>query len=688
MILKEFGNLAFDKKTMKKNVPYPVYLKWKEAARNNATLDRETADSIAHAMKIWAISKGATSYTHWFQPLNGKTATKKTAFLNRDDKHNPINRFSGKELIIGEPDASSFPSGGMRSTFEARGYTYWDLTANSFILDKVLYIPSVFVSYYGEKLDKKLPLIESMNMVSKAATGLCNLFLKDEPTYRVKAKVGLEQEFYLIDKKYFDKRIDLEYSGMTLVGSDPMIEKELISHYLGAIPERVNDFYEDINKELYDLGIYMEAEHNEVGPNQFEIAIMFENANISVDNNQLLMYILEKTALKHDLVCLLKEKPFKNMAGSGKHNNYSLATNYGKNLFSPSKDPKNNIIFLLFLSAMIEVCNKYQKLLRIASSSVTNDYRLGGNEAPPAIISMFIGCDLEDILKAIAEGDFEEKVVSNKVKIPHLGEIKTDSSDRNRTSPIAFTGNKFEFRMLGSSQSAADLNTVINIAMAESLEKIYKTLEPVEEENLKEEAYKLIKEIYLANKNILFQGDGYSKDWKEEAEKRGLENYPTFLDALKAAKDSKAYEIFEKSEIFSEKEIDSLINVQFEEVINFFSSQLEIINNMIHQEILPSAMREIKVVKDYLGFVNNEKLNQRAIKINSGVTELLEYSEKISDIIEKSDVLSDIEQKAYYLQKETRQVASDFRRISDSLEKLISRENYSMPNYVDMLKTL
>ena len=456
--MKEFGNLAFDKKTMKENVPYPVYLKWKEAARNNATLDRETADSIAHAMKIWAISKGATSYTHWFQPLNGKTATKKTAFLNRDDKHNPINRFSGKELIIGEPDASSFPSGGMRSTFEARGYTYWDLTANSFILDKVLYIPSVFVSFYGEKLDKKLPLIESMNMVSKVSSKLCNLFLKDEHTYRVKAKVGLEQEFYLIDKKYFDQRIDLEYSGMTLVGSDPMVEKELISHYLGAIPERVNDFYEDVNKALYDLGIYMEAEHNEVGPNQFEIAIMFENANISVDNNQLLMYILEKTALKHDLVCLLKEKPFKNMAGSGKHNNYSLATNYGKNLFSPGKDPKNNMTFLLFLAAMIEVCNECQKLIRIASSSVTNDYRLGGDEAPPAILSVFVGLDLEEILKAIARGDFEGQVPSNKVKIPHLGELKTDSSDRNRTSPIAFTGNKFEFRMLGSSQSAADLN--------------------------------------------------------------------------------------------------------------------------------------------------------------------------------------------------------------------------------------
>lgn len=686
--MKEFGNLAFDKKTMKENVPYPVYLKWKEAARNNATLDRETADSIAHAMKTWAISKGATSYTHWFQPLNGKTATKKTAFLNRDDKHNPINRFSGKELIIGEPDASSFPSGGMRSTFEARGYTYWDLTANSFILDKVLYIPSVFVSFYGEKLDKKLPLIESMNMVSKVATKLCNLFLKDEPTYRVKAKVGLEQEFYLIDKKYFDQRIDLEYSGMTLVGSDPMVEKELVSHYLGAIPERVNAFYEDVNKALYDLGIYMEAEHNEVGPNQFEIAIMFENANISVDNNQLLMYILEKTALKHDLVCLLKEKPFKNMAGSGKHNNYSLATNYGKNLFSPGKDPKNNMVFLLFLSAMVEVCNKYQKLIRIASSTVTNDYRLGGNEAPPAIISMFIGCDLEEILQAIANDDFEEKLISNKVKIPHLGEMKTDTSDRNRTSPIAFTGNKFEFRMLGSSQSAADLNTVINIGMAEALEKIYDKLKDANDENLKEAAYKIIKEIYLANKNILFQGDGYSEDWKKEAEKRGLENYPTYLDALKAAKDTRAYQIFEKVGIFSQKEIESIINVGFEDVIKFFQAQLEILNNMIHQEILPSAMREIKAIKDYLSFMENENLRQRATKINDEVGKLLVHSEKILDLIEKSETILDIETKAYFLQKETSQVAGEVRKISDTLEKLISRENYSMPNYVDMLKTL
>lgn len=686
--MKEFGNLAFDKKTMKENVPYPVYLKWKEAARNNITLDRETADSIAHAMKSWAISKGATSYTHWFQPLNGKTATKKTAFLNRDDKHNPINRFSGKELIIGEPDASSFPSGGMRSTFEARGYTYWDLTANSFIFDKVLYIPSVFVSFYGEKLDKKLPLIESMNMVSKVATKLCNLFLKDEPTYRVKAKVGLEQEFYLIDKKYFDQRIDLEYSGMTLVGSDPMVEKELVSHYLGAIPERVNAFYEDVNKALYDLGIYMEAEHNEVGPNQFEIAIMFENANISVDNNQLLMYILEKTALKHDLVCLLKEKPFKNMAGSGKHNNYSLATNYGKNLFSPGKDPKNNMVFLLFLSAMVEFCNKYQKLIRIASSTVTNDYRLGGNEAPPTIISMFIGLDLEDVLKSIANDNFEERIIANKVKIPHLGEMRTDTSDRNRTSPIAFTGNKFEFRMLGSSQSAADLNTVINIGMAEALEKIYARLKGVSEANLKEEAYKVIKEIYLANKNILFQGDGYSEDWKKEAGKRGLENYPTYLDALKVAKDSNAYHIFEKVGIFSQKEIESLLYVGFEDVINFFQAQLEILNNMIHQEILPSAMREIKGIKDYLSFMENENLSQRARRINEGVGELLAYSEKISSLIEKSEEISDIEEKATFLQEETSQVANEVRKISDSLEKLISRENYSMPNYVDMLKTL
>ena len=687
-ILKKFGNMAFDKKTMKENVPYPVYLKWKEAARGNANLDRETADSIAHAMKAWAISKGATSYTHWFQPLNGKTATKKTAFLNRDDKHNPIYRFSGKELIKGEPDASSFPSGGMRSTFEARGYTYWDLTANSFILDKVLYIPSVFVSFYGEKLDKKLPLIESMNMVSCEAARICNLFLKDETTYRVKAKLGLEQEFYLIDKKYFDKRIDLEYSGMTLIGSEPMVEKELVSHYLGAIPQRVNDFYEDVNSQLYDLGIYMEAEHNEVGPNQFEIAIMFENANISVDNNQLLMYILEKTALKHDLVCLLKEKPFKNMAGSGKHNNYSLATNYGKNLFSPGKDPKNNMTFLLFLAAMIEVCNQHQKLIRIASSSVTNDYRLGGDEAPPAILSVFVGLDLEEILEAIARGDFEGQIPSNKVKIPHLGELKTDSSDRNRTSPIAFTGNKFEFRMLGSSKSAADLNTVLNIAMAEALKKIADRLEKADEDSLKEEAYAIIREIYEANKRILFQGDGYSKEWKKEASDRGLDNYPSFLEALKAAKEDGAYDIFERARIFTSKEIESIINVEFEDVINFFSSQLEILNNMIQQEILPSAMREIKEIRDYLAFVDNDRLKARANKINEEVGDLLDYSEKILQILEKSESIKDREDKAFYLQNQTRSLAEKIREISDCLEKLISRENYSMPNYVDMLKSL
>lgn len=688
MVLKEFGNMAFDKKTMKENVPYPVYLKWKQAARNNATLDRESADAIAHAMKVWAISKGATSYTHWFQPLNGKTATKKTAFLNRDDKHNPINRFSGKELIKGEPDASSFPSGGMRSTFEARGYTYWDLTANSFILDKVLYIPSVFVSFYGEKLDKKLPLIESMNMVSKEASRVCNLFLKEEKTYRVKAKLGLEQEFYLIDKKYFDQRIDLEYSGMTLVGSDPMVEKELISHYLGDIPKRVDEFFEDVNNELYKLGIYMEAEHNEVGPNQFEIAIMYENVNISVDNNQLLMHILEKTALDHDLVCLLKEKPFKNMAGSGKHNNYSLATNYGRNLFTPEKNPKNNPVFLLFLASMIEVCNKYQKLIRIASSSVTNDYRLGGGEAPPAIISLFIGRDLEEVLESVANDDFEEKVIENMVKIPYLGEIKTDSSDRNRTSPIAYTGNKFEFRMLGSSKSAADLNTLINIGFAESVKKIADRLEKVDEDRLKEEAYSIVKEIYQENKNILFQGDGYSEEWEKEAEKRGLENFPTFLEAVITAKATNAYEIYEKSGIFTKKEIDSIIKVDYEDVTKFFSSQLEILNNMIHQEILPSAMREIASIKDYLSFVENERLRQRARKINEKVGKLLDYCDVISDILEKSENMNLLEDKARYLQKETRKVAGEIRQISDSLEKLISRENYSMPNYVDMLKTL
>ena len=687
MNLKEFGNLAFDKKTMKENVPFPVYLKWKEAARNNDILDRETADSIAHAMKSWALSKGATSYTHWFQPLNGKTANKKTAFLNRDDKHNPINRFSGKELIKGEPDASSFPSGGMRSTFEARGYTYWDLTANSFIEDKVLYIPSVFVSFYGEKLDKKLPLIESMNRVSKYASPICNLFLKDEKTYRVKSKVGLEQEFYLIDKEFFDKRIDLEYCGMSLVGRDPMVEKEIISHYLGAIPQRVNDFFEDVNEQLYDLGIYMEAEHNEVGPNQFEIAIMFENANISVDNNQLLMHILEKTAIKHNLYCLLKEKPFKNMAGSGKHNNYSLATNYGKNCFSPGKDPKNNHLFLLFLTAMIKVCNKYQNLIRLSSSSVSNDYRLGGNEAPPSIISVFIGKDLENILKSIAN-DEEIKDINNKVKIPHLGEIVTDSSDRNRTSPIAFTGNKFEFRMLGSSKSAADLNTVINLSMARVLKEFYQRLEGKDDRDLKDEVYKIVKETYKENSRILFQGDGYSKEWIKEAEKRGLDNHKTFLDALVFAKKNSSYDLYKDEKIFSQKEIDSIINVEFEEITKFCQQELEVLSNMIYQEILPSAMKEIKEIKSYLSFLDNEKLKEKAERINKNVEILLAYGDKIKEILKDLDKIKSQEEKAVFIQEKTRKITDQIREIADKLENEISRENYSMPRYVDMLKSL
>lgn len=432
----------------------------------------------------------------------------------------------------------------------------------------------------------------------------------------------------------------------------------------------------------------MEAEHNEVGPNQFEIAIMYENVNISVDNNQLLMHILEKTALDHDLVCLLKEKPFKNMAGSGKHNNYSLVTNYGRNLFTPGKTPKNNPVFLMFLASMIEVCNKYQKLIRIASSSVTNDYRLGGDEAPPAIISLFIGRDLEEVLESVANDDFEEKVIENMVKIPHLGEIKTDSSDRNRTSPIAYTGNKFEFRILGSSKSAADLNTLINIGFAESVKKIADRLEKVDEDRLREEVYSIVKEIYQENKNVLFQGDGYSEEWEKEAEKRGLENFPTFLEAVIAAKATKAYDIFEKSGIFTKKEIESIIKVEYEDVTKFFSSQLEILNNMIHQEILPSAMREIASIKDYLSFVENERLRQRAIKINEKVGKLLDYCDVISDILEKSEDIESLEGKARYLQKETRKVAAEVRQISDSLEKLISRENYSMPIYVDMLKTL
>ncbi|CDZ74689.1 glutamine synthetase [Peptoniphilus sp. ING2-D1G] len=687
-IIEEFGEMTFNKARMKERLPYPVYLKWKEVVRTNRTLDKETADSIAHAMKEWALEKGATHYTHWFFPLNGLTAKKHEAFLDRTSDFETMNRFSGKELIKGEPDASSFPSGGMRSTFEARGYTYWDCTANSFIIDHILYIPSIFLSYTGEVLDKRAPLMSSLNEISREGSRVVNMIEKSEYTYRMRPKVGLEQEFFLIDKKVYDKRSDLKNCGKTLFGARPPKGQELEDHYFGAIPQRVMDFYEEVNKKLWTLGIYAKTEHNEAAPCQFEVAILFENSNISIDDNQLCMSILQQTALKHDLVCLLHEKPFRGINGSGKHNNYSLMTNYGLNVFDPGENPKENLVFLIFTAALIETVYKYQTLFRISSSSVSNDLRLGGNEAPPAIVSVFLGKDLEDLFNSIAYEDYEPRYFDGVIKIASLGEIEKDRSDRNRTSSVAFTGNKFEFRMLGSSKTAADINIVINTAMASSLKRIADRLENIEEKDLKSEVYEIVKKIIINCGGILYDGDNYSDEWVEEAKKRGLKNHKTLFDALVAIKEEKSYELFYEMNIFTENELKAIYEVNFEDIAKYHSLDLRIAEDMIIKDIVPAALKEIKDLGESLRYVENDCLKELMERLNNCVKELLIKREEAMEICNNFEKKQSCFEKAEYLQENAVSLLEEMRNYADDIEKVVSRENYKIPIYEDVFSSL
>ena len=687
-VREDFGSMTFNKAKMKERLPYPVYLKWKEAVRTNEDLDRESADTIAHAMKEWAIENGATHYSHWFFPLNGLTAKKQEAFIDRSKENEPMNRFSGKELIKAESDASSFPSGGMRSTFEARGYTYWDLSANSFILDNVLYIPTIFLSFTGEKLDKRAPLLESINLLSKEGSKLVNLFKKETYTYRLRPKIGLEQEFFLIDKKVYEKRSDLINCERTLVGNRPPKGQELDDHYFGVIPKRVMDFYEDVNKKLWSLGIYAKTEHNEVAPCQFEIAVLFENANIAIDDNQLVMSILKTTALEHNLVCLLHEKPFNGVNGSGKHNNYSISTNYGLNCFEPGKNPEENYIFLLFTSAIIEITDKYQTLLRLSSSSVSNDYRLGSSEAPPAVVSLFLGRDLEDVFKSIAYADFSKKEYEEKLKVNSLGYVEKDKSDRNRTSTVAFTGNKFEFRMLGSSKSASDLNIVINTAMAKSLRNMADKLEGLSEEELKKEALKIVSDIYKNHSRVIYDGDNYSDNWIVEAKKRGLKNYPRFLDALIGAKKENMQKLFIEENIFSEKEVEAVFEIYMEEIIKHHRLEMRIINSMITKDIIPSAIDEIKDLGSTLKYVENKKIANLLNNLNIDINEIIDLKEQLEIVYEKSLTLTDTKESAIYIQEEGVKVMEDIRKIANDIEKNVSRRNYSIPTYEDIFNSL
>ena len=531
---EEFGSLVFSEREMMDRLPKPIYQSWKKTVANEGTLDRPTADAIAHAMKRWAMEKGVTHFTHWFQPMTGGTAEKHDSFIEPTAEGEPIARFSGKMLIKGEPDASSFPSGGLRATFEARGYTYWDVTSPVFIREHVLCIPTVFVSYNGEALDRKEPLLKSISALSTAATRVVNL-LGDKDVKSCNISVGLEQEYFLIDRKLYNARTDLKMTGRTLFGSPAPKAQELDDHYFGSIPARVALFMKEVNEELWKLGIYAKTEHNEVAPGQFELAPVYSTGNVAVDQNQVTMDILRKTAQKHGLACLLHEKPFEGINGSGKHDNYSIVTDDGQNLFSPGEKPAENIRFLVFVCAFIKAVDTYPVLLRMSASCTGNDHRLGANEAPPAIISIYLGSYIEDILYSLYkghasqnEGKSEKKADFNPVS--GLSYIPHDNADRNRTSPVAFTGNKFEFRMVGASMSASFPNTVLNAIMAESLNEIAGELEGIKYlQDVREKALDICRNIIHSHKRILFSGDGYSEEWVKEAARRGLPNVRSFI---------------------------------------------------------------------------------------------------------------------------------------------------------------
>ena len=691
-LFKDFGSKVFGEKEMKSRLPRPVYLSWKKTVANEEMLDRSTADAIAHAMKLWALDNGATHFTHWFQPMTGGTAEKHDSFLEPDINGEPFARFSGKMLIKGEPDASSFPNGGLRTTFEARGYTYWDVKSPVFIRDNILCIPTVFVSYSGEALDKKDPLLKSLEALSKAATRVVNI-LGDKDVKSCDISVGLEQEYFLIDRKYFDRRLDLRFTGRTLFGVPSPKTQELDDHYFGAIPPRVAAFMKEANQELWKLGIYAKTEHNEVAPGQFELAPIFTNGNVAVDQNHLIMDILRETAKKHGFACLLHEKPFQGINGSGKHDNYSIITDDGQNLFSPGEKPAENIRFLLFVCAFIRAVDTYPLLLRLSASCTGNDHRLGANEAPPAIISIYLGSYIENILYDIYTKNSkkpitqEEKTAFNPVT--GLSYIPHDNTDRNRTSPLAFTGNKFEFRMLGSSMSASFSNTVLNAIMAESLNQIADELEGIKYiQDIREKALTICRNLIEKHKRILFSGDGYSEEWAKEAKRRGLPNVKSFIESTEVLNDPSVINLFTSLNIYSEKELAAnriILQEQYEKIMGI---EVRTMIEMARKDILPSQIAELKFYNDTInssGKNTPKFIRDHARTISTLIDQTYQAIQSLEDAWQKVTTIGntfEVGQNIYY---KINPLMDKLRASVDAYEQIAAREFYKLPSYEDIL---
>ena len=684
-----FGTMVFNDEVMKERLPEDVYNSLQNTIQNGKHLDLSLANVVAGAMKDWAIEKGATHYTHWFQPMTGITAEKHDSFISPRDNSTVIMEFKGKELVQGEPDASSFPSGGLRATFEARGYTAWDPTSYAFIKGKTLCIPTAFCSFGGEALDKKTPLLRSMEVLGKAAIKIVKLFGNEDVT-QVRTTVGPEQEYFLIDKDLYYKRPDLVYTGRTLFGAMPPKGQELDDHYFGSIKPRVKAYMLELDEELWKLGVFAKTEHNEVAPSQHELAPIFTTTNLATDHNQLTMELMQRVAKKHGFVCLLHEKPFAGVNGSGKHNNWSLSTNTGINLLEPGETPSENAQFLLFLSAVIKAVDDYQDLLRISVASAGNDHRLGANEAPPAVVSMFLGDELSAVLDALEK---DEKYTGRekeqmRVGVHVLPKFPKDTTDRNRTSPFAFTGNKFEFRMLGSSASIADTNTAINTAVTQVLNEFYDILSNAKDFNAA--LHDLIRDTIKNHKRILFNGNGYDDKWMVEAEKRGLSNLRSTPDAIEHFLDEKNIQLYVNNKVFSEKEMRARYDIMLENYSKVINIEALTMIDMAKKSIIPAVSKYTKELVKTAQMKKELAIDSLyevrvASKLSTLNSEAYELTLRLEKEVCQANQEKNLMENAKKHEERVLSTMNALRMVVDEMETMTSKEYWPMPNYSELL---
>ena len=691
-----YGSLVFNDKVMRNKLPKDMYKALRKTIENGTHLELDVANSVAVAMKEWAVENGATHYTHWFQPMTGFTAEKHDSFITPVGDGEVIMDFSGKELVKGEPDASSFPSGGLRATFEARGYTAWDPTSPAFIKDGTLYIPTAFCSYSGEALDKKTPLLRSMETLNTEAVKMLKL-LGNETVTSISTTIGPEQEYFLVDKDLYKKRKDLVFCGRTLFGAPAPKGQEMEDHYFGSLKPKVAAYMHDLDVELWKLGIPAKTKHNEVAPAQHELAPIFDTANVAVDHNQLTMEIMKKVADKHGLVCLLHEKPFEGINGSGKHNNWSLITNDGVNLLNPGSTPAQNIQFLVFLMAVIKAVDEYADLMRVSATSAANDHRLGGNEAPPAIVSIFLGDELTAVLESIENDTFfgKQKKVQLDIGAHVLPHFVKDTTDRNRTSPFAFTGNKFEFRMLGSAASVANPNVVLNTAVAEALAQFYTELEGTKPEDMEQAVHELIKRAIRKHKKVIFNGNGYTDEWVAEAEKRGLYNLPSTPDCLPQLLADKNVELFTKHHVFTKEELTSRYEIKLENYVKTIGIEARTLAEMITKDFLPAVStyaaevsKNATAKKSFMAAADTASEEALVEKLSTAYTALTAEVTELKTLIDTSFALEDTQKCAEAFHDQVLAKMEDIRTVASDIEALIPDSILSYPTYDQLLFSL